>query len=99
MKVHIEYLKPPTPEQVAAHSEYKYFEPYMTGFYLPKQSQKLETAISKQIDGMYKDGTLAALITKWGGDPKQFLTPSPEMAAERRGVDRPADWTPPSIQN
>ncbi|TYL23878.1 amino acid ABC transporter substrate-binding protein, partial [Streptococcus pyogenes] len=44
-----------------------------------------------------KDGSLSALITKWGGDPKQFLVPSPEMAAQRRGVDRPADWSPPSI--
>ena len=99
MKVHIEYLKPPTAEQVAAHTDYKYFEAYMTGFYLPKQATKLEKAISAQIDGMYKDGSLAALITKWGGDPKQFLVPSPAMAAERRGADRPADWSPPSIQN
>ncbi|MBB4238266.1 substrate-binding periplasmic protein [Rhizobium esperanzae] len=97
MKVRIEYLKPPTDEQVAAHPDYKYFQAYMTGFYLPKQSPKLAKAVSDQIDGMYKDGSLAALITKWGGDPQQFLVPSPEMAAQRRGVDRPADWNPPSI--
>jgi len=99
MKVRIEYLTPPTAEQVAAHPDYKYFQAYMTGFYLPKQSLKLEKAISDQIDAMYKDGSLASLITKWGGDPKQFLVPSPEMAAQRRGIDRPADWAPPSIQN
>ena len=98
MKVGIQYMKPPTVEQVAAHPDYKYFESYMTGFYLPKQSPKLAKAISDQIDNMYKDGSLATLITKWGGDPKQFLVPSPEMAAQRRGVDRPADWNPPSIE-
>jgi polar amino acid transport system substrate-binding protein len=76
----------------------EYFQAYMTGFYLPKQSPKLAKAVSDQIDGMYKDGSLAALIKKWGGDPKQFLVPSPEMAAQRRGVDRPADWNPPSIE-
>jgi ABC-type amino acid transport substrate-binding protein len=97
MKFQVAYLEAPTTEQVAAHPDYKYFKPYMTGFYLPKQAPKLAKAISDQIDAMYKDGTLAALVTKWGGDPKQFLVPSPEMAAERRGVDRPQTWSPPSI--
>jgi ABC-type amino acid transport substrate-binding protein len=97
MKFKVEYLDPPTAEQVAAHPNYKYFQPYMTGFYLPKQAPKLTQAVSDQIDAMYKDGSLAALVTKWGGDPKQFLVPSPSMAAERRGVDRPATWSPPSI--
>ena len=46
---------------------------------------------------MYADGEMAKLVAKWGGDPKKFLTPSPGMAAERRGVDRPQSWTPPSI--
>jgi polar amino acid transport system substrate-binding protein len=97
MKFKVEYLNPPTAEQVAAHRDYKYFQPYMTGFYLPKQAPKLAQAVSDQIDAMYKDGSLAALVAKWGGDPKQFLVPSPTMAAERRGVDRPDGWSPPSI--
>lgn len=97
MKFRVEYLNPPTAEQVAAHPDYKYFQPYMTGFYLPKQAPKLAKAVSDQIDAMYKDGSLASLVAKWGGDPKQFLIPSPSMAAERRGVDRPATWSPPSI--
>jgi len=97
MKFKVEYLNPPTAEQVATHPDYKYFQPYMTGFYLPKQAPKLTEAVSDQIDAMYKDGSLAALVTKWGGDPKQFLIPSPTMAAERRGVDRLETWSPPSI--
>jgi ABC-type amino acid transport substrate-binding protein len=97
MKFKVEYLNPPTAEQVAAHPDYKYFQPYMTGFYLPKQAPRLTQAVSDQIDAMYKDGSLAELVTKWGGDPKQFLIPSPAMAAERRGVDRPETWSPPSI--
>ncbi|NTF43372.1 transporter substrate-binding domain-containing protein [Rhizobium rhizogenes] len=99
MKFRVAYLDAPTAEQVAAHPDYKYFQPYMTGFYLPKQAPKLTQAISDQIDAMYKDGSLAALVTKWGGDPKQFLVPSPDMAAQRRGVDRPQTWSPPSIAN
>ena len=97
MKFSVEYLTPPTAEEVKAHPDYQYFQSYMTGFYLPKEAPKLAKAVSDQIDAMYKDGSLSALITKWGGDPKQFLVPSPEMAAQRRGVDRPADWSPPSI--
>jgi ABC-type amino acid transport substrate-binding protein len=99
MQFRVEYLKPPTAEQVSAHPDYKYFQPYMTGFYLPKQAPKLTLAISDQIDTMYKDGSLATLVSKWGGDPKQFLVPSPTMAAERRGVDRPQNWSPPTIAN
>lgn len=97
MKFQVAYLNAPTTEQVAAHPDYKYFQPYMTGFYLPKQAPKLTKAVSDQIDAMYKDGSLAALVTKWGGDPKQFLVPSPDMAAQRRGVDRSQTWSPPSI--
>jgi polar amino acid transport system substrate-binding protein len=97
MKFRVEYLTPPTADEVKVHPDYQYFQPYMTGFYLPKEAPKLAKAVSDQIDAMYKDGSLSALIAKWGGDPKQFLVPSPEMAAQRRGVDRPADWSPPSI--
>lgn len=99
MPFKIGYLQPPSAAQLAQHPAYKYFQPYMTAFYLPKQEPKLEQAISDQIDAMYKNGELAKLIIKWGGDPKEFLIPSPDMAAQRRGVDRPETWTPPSIAN
>jgi polar amino acid transport system substrate-binding protein len=46
---------------------------------------------------MYASGEMAKLIAKWGGDPQKFLTPSPDMAAARRGVDRPDNWEPPTI--
>lgn len=95
--VQAEYLTPPTDQAVKRHPAYQYFRPYMTGFYLPKQEPKLAAAVSAQIDHMYTDGEMTALIKKWGGDPAQFLKPAPWMAATRRGVDRPASWTPPSI--
>jgi ABC-type amino acid transport substrate-binding protein len=37
MKFKVEYLNPPAAEQVAAHPDYKYFQPYMTGF-LPAEA-------------------------------------------------------------
>jgi polar amino acid transport system substrate-binding protein len=95
-QIETQYLEPPTDAQVKQHPEYEFFRPYMTAFYLPKQAPKLEAAISKEIRAMYESGEMAKLIEKYGGDPEQFLEPSPWMAAMRQGVDRPADWTPPS---
>jgi polar amino acid transport system substrate-binding protein len=97
LKIATEYLTPPSAEDVAQHPAYAYFQPYMTGFYLPKQERKLNDAISAQIRAMYSDGELTTLIKKYGGDPAQFLKPSPDMAKQRQGVDRPAGWQPPSI--
>jgi ABC-type amino acid transport substrate-binding protein len=97
LKIATEYLTPPTAAEVKAKPALQYFEPYQTGFYLPKKATKLERAISAQIDAMYKNGELAKLVKKYGGDPEQFLKPAADMAAARRGVDRPGDWTPPSI--
>jgi polar amino acid transport system substrate-binding protein len=95
--VETQYLTPPTAEQIKEHPEYEFFAPYMTSFYLPREAPKLEAAISEQIRAMYQSGELAKLIEKWGGDPEMFLKPSKDTAAARRGVDRPEDWTPPSI--
>ena len=97
LKITTEYLTPPTAAQVKAIPAYQYFQPYQTGFYLPKQEAKLEQAISAQIDAMYKNGELEKLVKKYGGDPQQFLVPDAAAATARRGVDRPQDWTPPSI--
>ncbi|MEV0904421.1 substrate-binding periplasmic protein [Streptomyces hokutonensis] len=97
LKIATEYLTPPTAAEVKAKPALQYFEPYQTGFYLPKKATKLERAISAQIDAMYKNGELAKLVRKYGGDPEQFLKPAADMAAARRGVDRPSGWTPPSI--
>jgi ABC-type amino acid transport substrate-binding protein len=97
LKIQTEYLTPPTAADVTAHPAYQYFQPYMTGFYLPKQEPALEKAISEQIDAMYKDGRLSDLIKKYGGDPDQFLKPSADMAKQRQTVDRTTSWQPPSL--
>ena len=95
-KIQTQYLTSPDDQQVKQHPEYEFLRPYMTSFYLPKQEPKLEKAVSAEIDKMYASGEMAKLIEKWGGDPAKFLTPSPWMAKMRQGVDRPADWAPPS---
>ncbi|MFF8973728.1 substrate-binding periplasmic protein [Streptomyces sp. NPDC014995] len=97
LKIATEYLTPPTAAEVRAEPAYQYFQPYQTGFYLPKKATALEKAISAEIDAMYENGEMARLVEKYGGDPEQFLKPSADVATARRGVDRPRDWTPPSV--
>jgi polar amino acid transport system substrate-binding protein len=92
-----QYLTPPTDAEVAAHPSFDYLRPYQVAFYLPKQATALEAAISAEIDKMYASGEMTTLVEKYGADPEQFLEPTPAMAESRRGVDRPADWTAPSI--
>ncbi len=94
----IDYLVPPTEAQIKAHPTYTAFVPYMVSFYIPRQEPRLEKAMSAQIDAMYKNGELAAILKKWGADPAQFLKPSPALVAnhQRVGVDRPTGWTLPS---
>ena len=95
--IETQYLTPPTAEQVEQHPEYAFFAPYQTSFYLPREAPKLEAAISQEIRRMYENGEMAELIEKWGGEPEMFLVPSKDTAAARRAVDRPSDWSPPSI--
>jgi polar amino acid transport system substrate-binding protein len=97
LKIATQYLTPPTDDEVKAHPAYDYFRPYMTSFYLPKQATALEKAFSQEIRKMYASGEMTTLAQKYGADPNQFLKPAPTMAKTRQGVDRPADWTPPSI--
>ncbi|NKE57733.1 amino acid ABC transporter substrate-binding protein [Lentzea sp. PSKA42] len=92
-----QYLTPPTDADVKAKPEYEYFRSYMTSFYLPKQATALEAAISKEIRAMYASGEMTKLVQKYGGEPEQFLKPAAHIAPLRRGVDRPADWAPPTI--
>jgi ABC-type amino acid transport substrate-binding protein len=97
LEISTQYLTPPTDDEVAAHPAYDYFRPYMTSFYLPEDAAELEQAISEQIRDMYDSGEMTTLMEKYGADAEQFLTPADGMAEVRQGVDRPADWTPPSI--
>jgi polar amino acid transport system substrate-binding protein len=97
--IQAQYLTPPDDAEVKQHPDYAFFRPYMTSFYIPKQEPKLEKAVSAEIRKMYANGELAKMIAKWGGDPQKFLTPSPGMAEERRGVDRPDNWQPPSAES
>ena len=91
------YLTPPTAAEIKANPSLSAFEPYMTGFYVPKQEPKLVSAMDSVIRQMYSNGEMSALLTKWGGSPSKFLKPYPGMTQQRRQVDRSSSWTAPSV--
>lgn len=99
LRFEVAYIEPPTDEQLAAKPGLSVFRPYMSGWYLAKESPKLEAALNEQIRAMYASGELAAVIEKVGADPQEMLTPQPYFAEQRRQVDRDADWEPPSIES
>jgi ABC-type amino acid transport substrate-binding protein len=90
-----QYLTPPTADEIAASPDLAYLAPYQVAFYVAEEAPELEQAISDEIDKMYANGELQALIEKYGGEPDQFLVPTPEMSTSRQGVDRPDEWAAP----
>jgi polar amino acid transport system substrate-binding protein len=90
-----QYLTPPTADEIAANPDLQYLAPYQVSFYVAEEAPKLEQAISEEIRAMYENGELADLIEEYGGDPDEFLVPTPEMSTSRQGVDRPDDWSAP----
>lgn len=94
----VEYLtEPPSDADVKAHPDFAWFRQYQVAWYIPKQSPKLEQAISDQIREMYKSGEMAQIIEKYRGAPDQFLRPGPWISTSRQGMDRPKGWEAPSI--
>jgi polar amino acid transport system substrate-binding protein len=91
------YFAPPTDEQIAAKPDFKDFRQIQIAFYVAQQAPKLEKALDAEVDKMYHNGKLAAMVSRWGGDPNAFCKPAPYLTSLRQGVDRPADWTLPSI--
>jgi len=90
-------FNPPSAAELAATPEYGVFLPFMDGWYLNSQEQKFADALNKEIRKFYSSGYEAARVKAWGGNPAVMLKPDPSFAGDRRGVDRPTDWTPPSI--
>ena len=94
----VQYLAPPTDAEVAANPAWTWFRQYQVAWYIPKQSPRLEKAISAQIRALYANGQEAKFIRKWGGAPAEFLKPGNWISKQRRGVDRPANWQAPRIR-
>jgi hypothetical protein len=69
----------------------------MDGWYVNSSEKKFVDALNAEIKKFYANGFEADRVKAWGGNPAVMLKPDPSFATDRRGVDRPADWSPPSI--
>ena len=96
-KFKISYFKEPTDALVAAKPDLVNYRQLQISFYLAKEAPKLENALNAEIRKMYANGKLRELITKYGGDPEQFLKPAAYQEQLRASVDRDASWAPPTI--
>jgi polar amino acid transport system substrate-binding protein len=96
-KFKISYFTEPTDAEVSAKPDLVNYRQLQISFYLAKEAPKLEAALNAEIRKMYGNGKLRELITKYGGDPEQFLKPAAFQSKLRAGVDREAGWTPPTI--
>jgi polar amino acid transport system substrate-binding protein len=96
-KFKISYFEEPTDAQVAAKPDLVNYRQLQISFYLAKEASKLEDALNAELRKMYSNGKLKELITKYGGDPEQFLKPAEYQTKLRAGVDRDTGWAPPSI--
>lgn len=89
-------MDPLTDEQLKKHPNYKYFFPRPGGFYINNKNKGLERATTSVLRDFYNDGTTRAYLEKWGVENvDKWLTPSANVV-DRIGVDRPANWIPPS---
>ena len=91
-------LAPPEAGQLAAQPQYSAFLPLMTGWYLNRDETDLERRLSGVIRGFYASGEASELVRKYGGDPATMLRPYKDFAGQRQAVDRPKNWTAPSVQ-
>ncbi|WP_118182120.1 substrate-binding periplasmic protein [Paraburkholderia phosphatilytica] len=94
-------LTAPTMGDVAAHPKWALFGPQMIGWYVRPGAQQLVDKLNGEIHQAWAQGNNAAQIKAVGvTDVTPFLSPGAEWLQtyekQRRGVDRPADWTPPS---
>ncbi len=97
--IQTESLKVATSE-LSANPAYSVFGKIQLAFYLPPDRTELESALTDEIRKMYQSGELAKILQDWGvEDPNDFLTPGPDAAEARIGVDREDGWTPPSASS
>jgi ABC-type amino acid transport substrate-binding protein len=93
----ISVIAAPTDEQITANPSLSDFSPYMVTWYLSKDEAPLVKRLNTVIDSWYTSGFTAKVLKKWGvHEPQDLLTPIPAFETQRRGVDRPDDWTAPS---
>lgn len=86
-----------TAAELKQHPVYATYLENQEVFFLPKAEAALEKAMNTQIQQMWENKSIASHLTAFGvKDPAPYLTPT-SAVLNRRGADRPANWTPPSL--
>jgi len=96
-------LTPPTMSEVAAHPKWALFGPQMIGWYSRPGDKLLVRELDTVIHQFWEKAVNAEVIKSVGvTDVTPFLDPGPDWLKtyeqQRRGVDRPTDWVPPSAE-
>lgn len=88
----------PTQEELAEDESRIRLLPTQAGWMVAKDEPELAAALTREIRNMYATGELAKIYQKWDvPDVEAWLTvPGDYIADQRRGVDRPDDWQPPT---
>jgi polar amino acid transport system substrate-binding protein len=86
-----------TAQELKQHSVYSTYLENQEVFFLNKGEGALEKAMNTQIELMWENKSIESSLTAFGvQNPVPYLTPT-SAVLNRRGVDRPANWTPPSL--
>jgi polar amino acid transport system substrate-binding protein len=93
-------LETPTPEQVAENPELEDLRAHQGAYFVSKDQPALAKELSQGIRQRVADGTVADIIQDYDiTHPDLYLTPPGKyIAKQRQGVDRPADWQPPQLE-
>jgi polar amino acid transport system substrate-binding protein len=86
-----------TAQEVKQHPVYATYLENQEVFFMNKGESVLEKAMNAQIQLMWENKSIETHLTAFGvKNPVPYLTPT-SAVLNRRGVDRPASWTPPSL--
>jgi polar amino acid transport system substrate-binding protein len=86
-----------TAQEVQQHPVYATYLENQEVFFMNKGEGALEKAMNTQIQLMWENKSIENALTAFGvQNPVPYLTPT-SAVLNRRGVDRPASWTPPSL--
>jgi ABC-type amino acid transport substrate-binding protein len=86
-----------TAQELKQHPVYATYLENQEVFFLNKGEVALEKAMNTQIQLMWENKSIESHLTAFGvQNPVPYLTPT-SAVLNRRGVDRPANWTPPGL--
>jgi ABC-type amino acid transport substrate-binding protein len=86
-----------TAQELQQHPVYATYLENQEVFFMNKGETALEKAMNAQIQQMWENKSIETFLEAFGvKNPVPYLTPT-SAVLNRRGVDRPSDWTPPSL--